>query len=630
MTPVVAERTYSSGVTLKDSDLMGGTAIASGTWSWEDQTIVPTVKNSGYTAVFTPSDTTNYKTVKKVIPVTVKKATPYIQTIPTASAITYGDALNTAQITGGKAQYSSTDATEVTGSFAWPESAAGIKPTVSDSNSTSYKVIFTPGDTTNYNTTEAQIKLQVNKAPAAPNMTGSTRNVSNSTTTVGAVELPDGWTWIDADKEKALSVNVPLAATAEYQGVDKDNYDQITVAITITRSTCDHVHTELRNVKEATCIETGYTGDTWCLDCSTMLQSGTEIPEDENNHHYIGEQTKAPTRTEEGVMTYTCEWCGHTYTGAIAKLTDNSGSKSGGSKSGSSGKGSTSQADNSRQAAAQPQPVTEQPVQPVVTQPEPVVPQPDNNRQAAAQPEAGMPFIEGNADQKGWQAISAQAAETEAGNTITVDMNGSSVVPGSVFDAMRGKDVTVAFDMGNGMIWSVNGKSITADQVKDIDFTVTRNTKAIPVEILNNVTGERYSAQMSLAYEGEFGFTAVLSLNLEAENAGLFANLFYYNVAAGEMEFICADEIAADGTAELTFTHASDYAIVIDTEPMDDSMAVADSKADSPQAGADGAQTAAEETNAWNPWWVIGIGAVVIIIGLCAFYVIQKKKSEEE
>ncbi len=57
--------------------------------------------------------------------------------------------------------------------------------------------------------------------------------------------------------------------------------------------------------------------------------------------------------------------------------------------------------------------------------------------------------------------------------------------------------------------------------------------------------------QLSLSHEGEFGFTAVLTLKLDKENSGLFANLFYYNKTKGEMEFICLDRIAEDGTVKL-------------------------------------------------------------------------------
>ena len=235
--------------------------------------------------------------------------------------------------------------------------------------------------------------------------------------------------------------------------------------------------------------------------------------------------------------------------------------------------------------------------------------------------------------------IRDEVNQTQEGKTVTVDMNDSTVVPGNVLDEIKGKDITIVFDMGNGITWSVNGQSITADRVSDIDFTVKTGTNTIPVDIINNVTGERYSTQISLSYDGEFGFTAVLSINMDAKNAGLYANLFYYNEKTGELEFICADEIAADGTTELVFTHASDYAVVIDTEPMDkgadeadgDKAETSETGNDSTQSGDGSTQNAAEAADsAWNPLWLIIVGAVVIVIGLGVFVVRKKKKSEDE
>ena len=139
-------------------------------------------------------------------------------------------------------------------------------------------------------------------------------------------------------------------------------------------------------------------------------------------------------------------------------------------------------------------------------------------------------------------------------------------------EAIKGKDIEVKFDLGDGIVWTVNGADITGTTLEDIDFAVTVNTEEnpnqnIPVSVINKVTDEKSHVEISLAHDGEFGFTAVLTLNLNAENAGLFANLYYYNPTKQAMEFICTDEIAADGTTDLTFTHASDYTIVIDDEP---------------------------------------------------------------
>lgn len=62
----------------------------------------------------------------------------------------------------------------------------------------------------------------------------------------------------------------------------------------------------------------------------------------------------------------------------------------------------------------------------------------------------------------------------------------------------------------------------------------------------------------------------MLQINVDSANAGLYANLFYYNEGARRLEFVTDDQIDGNGTAELTFTHASDYVIVIDRASMDD------------------------------------------------------------
>ena len=728
--PTVAARTYHPTASLTNADLTGGTVNVEGSWSWQSANIIPVVNNSGYVAVFTPTDSANYETVTKTITVSVTKATPYIATAPTAAAITYGDTLGASALTGDTVQYSGSDTTTVAGSFAWKDSR--VKPSVSDSGTTAYRVVFNPSDTVNYNTAETDITLTVNKADNAPNMPSSTMNVANSFTKVSDVTLPTGWVWRDADKNTALAVDTPVTATAVYNGADKGNYENETVSVTITRSECEHAHTEVRNAKESTCKETGYTGDTYCTDCGALLSTGTTIPLadhqggtatctkkavctvcgqgygelDANNHvhteirgtvaatctaggytgdtyctdcgvkiktgtatpalghNYTSNVTTEPTTEKEGVRTYTCERCGDSYTESIPKLPEETHEHS---YSGSVTKEPTCTDTGVRTYTCScgdsytetipalghhyVSSVTKEPT----TSSEGVMTytcdrcghsytraiaklQDTNNNNpgenqpgAENKPDTGKPYIKDENGKEGWDVIKDEVDKTKDGDTVTVEMNGTSVVPGDVLDDIKGKDVTIVFDMGGGITWSVNGKSITADRVGDIDFTVKVDTNTIPVDIINNVTGERYSKQISLSYDGEFGFTAVLSINMEASNAGLYANLFYYNEKIGEMEFICADEIAADGTAELTFTHASDYAIVIDKEPMEGSVQVDRPASESQDTETESTQTGAEVSNdAWNPWWIIVIGIMVIVIGLGVFLVAKKNKSDDE
>ena len=73
-------------------------------------------------------------------------------------------------------------------------------------------------------------------------------------------------------------------------------------------ATGEHLNTELRGAKSATCLEEGYTGDTYCKDCGTKLSSGTVIPK--TGHIWDeGVVTKATTCAEKGIRTYTCSVC---------------------------------------------------------------------------------------------------------------------------------------------------------------------------------------------------------------------------------------------------------------------------------------------------------------------------------
>ena len=321
--PAVAERVYNPAVALADSDMTGGSVTGAdgnelaGTWSFTGKNIIPTVNNKGYQAVFTPDDANNYSTVTRTITVKVTKATPVIAEKPTAGALTYGQELSDSTLTGGKAVYQTADGTEITGAFAWKNSS--IKPTAADSQKTEYDVTFTPSDKDNYNAVDTKLALTVNKAAQAPNMPEAAMTPAHSTKKVGNITLQEGWSWQEADKDTVLADGVAVTATAVYIGADKGNYETESVSITITRRECDHTHTEIRNQREATCTQTGYTGDTYCTDCDKLLETGEELAA--LGHDYQASVTKQPTTTEEGIRTYTCTRCSNTYTESIARLT---------------------------------------------------------------------------------------------------------------------------------------------------------------------------------------------------------------------------------------------------------------------------------------------------------------------
>ena len=63
-------------------------------------------------------------------------------------------------------------------------------------------------------------------------------------------------------------------------------------------TTCAHANTEVRNAKDATCTEPGYTGDTYCKDCGEKIGTGTAIPA--KGHTEVIDEAVAATCTESG------------------------------------------------------------------------------------------------------------------------------------------------------------------------------------------------------------------------------------------------------------------------------------------------------------------------------------------
>ena len=166
-----------------------------------------------------------------------------------------------------------------------------------------------------------------------------------------------------------------------------------------------------------------------------------------------------------------------------------------------------------------------------------------------------------------WTSVARKLANAQPGDTVTVKMNGEAEVPGDVWETIAGRDVTVILDMGGNVSWTVDGNDVpTATHFADMDFGVDRNTTGIDVDVINAITGQVSSVQITLAHDGEFGFTLTLTAPLGRENAGSWANLYHYNEDAESLSYETSSEIQEDGTASLKMTHASQYAIIIDEQ----------------------------------------------------------------
>ena len=228
------------GQTLASSTLSGGTVSSGGTtltgsFAWTTSTTAPGAGTPTESVTFTPTDTTDYNTVTTTITVTVSKATPTVSTLPTASAITTGQALSASTLLGGIA---TSGTTTVAGLFTWTTGT-----TVPPTGSTAEGVTFTPTDTADYNTATTTVTVTVN-GKTTPTVTAwptasaiyydqtlLSSVLTGGTASVGGTTLTGTFAW-------TTPTTLPTAGTdlesVTFTPSDTTDYSTVTNTISVT------------------------------------------------------------------------------------------------------------------------------------------------------------------------------------------------------------------------------------------------------------------------------------------------------------------------------------------------------------------------------------------------------------
>lgn len=214
------------------------------------------------------------------------------------------------------------------------------------------------------------------------------------------------------------------------------------------------------------------------------------------------------------------------------------------------------------------------------------------------------------------------------GTTVIVNVNETTAIPEDVFNSMSGKDVNVVFKVGENATWVVKGKDIKNKLSKAIDLGVTLGKSDIPSDKIKALAGDNASIELSLAHDGEFGFTAALRLYVGTQYNGKYANLYYYNEKTGSLEYVKAVKVNADGAVEYEFTHASDYVIVMsnaDMKPADAAPATPTDNPTTPTANPTPADQKGSSV-ATGDKTPIAQTAAILIIGGCVLFVAYRRR----
>ena len=254
-----------TGLTALPGDALADVTLPTGwTWKDEDTTSVGSVGSNSFTAVYTPVDTTNYKTVEETVSVAVAKGTPTVDTAPTATAVTYGDPVNDNVLSGGVVKYGDT---EVPGTWAWKDTVTSYGNATNGTPRT-LKATFTPTDSDRYESVDADVNVTVNKAtPEYEAPTGLTATYGDTLADVD-IAANTGWSWMDNTASVGDASTTPATFKAKYTPNDTNNYkivEDIDVSVTVNKAA------QSPSITAAATLTKG--GNT--LDLSTLVTSGT-------------------------------------------------------------------------------------------------------------------------------------------------------------------------------------------------------------------------------------------------------------------------------------------------------------------------------------------------------------------
>ncbi len=216
-------------------------------------------------------------------------------------------------------------------------------------------------------------------------------------------------------------------------------------------------------------------------------------------------------------------------------------------------------------------------------------------------------------------------------SVLTMDMSKTGMIYAQTLQQIKEQGREVIFQLNEQVSWTIHGDTIETDHFEDMNLKVSFNDSRIPEWKLAVLTENETYMEMSLAHEGSFGFTAVLSLQLENAQPGQYANLFYYNEQTGSFEFMCASLINSKCSADFEFKHASDYVIIISAHTKENLLAEkAEAFAQAEMEKEEALAQAREELPAEEPKKAAGIIVLILLasvaLGIGAYLIFRKNE----
>lgn len=188
-----------------------------------------------------------------------------------------------------------------------------------------------------------------------------------------------------------------------------------------------------------------------------------------------------------------------------------------------------------------------------------------NNKNNTTVTDPDAPTIYGSSKRAGWSKILAAVKTAGNGATVTIDMNGDSVIPADVVKAAAAGNVTLKAVNSNGSIFTVKGSDI--NYATSIDTTVQYNVKVVSDSLKNKAIrvnkGAVSTTQVVISETGDLGCDATVTVKLSSKRAGYTVKA--YRVSADAKKLTCEAKgvVKSNGSVNLGLDNGGKYVLVI-------------------------------------------------------------------
>ena len=175
----------------------------------------------------------------------------------------------------------------------------------------------------------------------------------------------------------------------------------------------------------------------------------------------------------------------------------------------------------------------------------------------------GVPFLYGNNKVWGWTTLSNRVANASKGSLITIDMNGSSLVPSEILKAVKNKGVNLRLVLQNGAVWDINGANINTTE--EGDFSVVYGTKTVPDSLTSIASKGAVSfAEITIGSPKKpIDLTANLTVKFSTKRSDCFAQVYLYDEETNALKLVNKSQVDNLGFLNFTVKSSGAYVVVL-------------------------------------------------------------------